>query len=818
MAPNVQSRLKFYQFCYDTTDRIVKFVKPIINKIIALAKEFFIYIGVLRPPSYHLEPRQSLFIEQFKLNPENYRRAEHHNLSQGLAIEPSASPLAPQNHPRKHDDYLERMKSYVHDFSQKLSRCIFEKHGSKLLEICKKAPPDLPEKMRTVIYWVYALGDKHNKPLYKKICANRNTSRWTPDMKAFLSWAKGDSGGDIYVKLITELPSKIQVKNLPHGQNIEDYTSQVLGILFNSEATDMGDLYKNKNLEPHVLDDVFQEAVLALFDSKINRILNQFNAIFQKQLPAIMREMLEINSVKIADLMANRIADLIQNIGEEQLGVGNPNYIKMFDAIMGKINEQALAFLDAEAKTKSSVVNADFLRHFRESDICHDMIRGKILPISAEQNISLEEYYKKLDTVIYSVITENFLELLLPSKEKNVNGRIQKLDGAHGIIEHIELPPLFYELMADVKKIAIEITTPDTMELVGKIIEPLESLFEKFLLSNVHGMIFEGTRTALSNMVKLLSDRDQLDAYIGEKILPVLNHRLVCTLTSETIRHHINEFAPHFKQLTMDHNRNETFDKLIQSLYEKVKKGMVQFDLAKEIPIDQFKGYVSYLVEEVENMLRYEKASPSRNQPLENPEVAALMKSYYTSSYKADNPLYAHLVMNAVFRIGNFGKFTEKLLGFSSLQTLISTSIVSSMKRVRTSPRQMIDNCLKIAQKRFGTEEEIIKVLSVQKIDIPEAEKPAALEAKKRNMQEQMDKASRLVYDLVYGNISRSVGGHLVAASVLGKDASHLKMVMETCYRKFFGNGILAQNLLYQIQDVVVGAFRESALRVKLQE
>lgn len=820
MVSSVQVRNEFYRFCIETRDQIVSTVQPILDRLIAWAKEFFIYLGVMRPPAYQLEPRQSRFVEEFKLHPELYRRppeaAQELNV---VPVDPQIEPIALQPRVKKHDDYLEEMKLFVHEVSQLFSKCIFQKHGPKLVELSKKAPPDLPEKLRHLIYWVYGLGDKQNKPLFKKIRENKKVSNWSPDMKNFLTWAKGGASADLFIQLMKELPAKIQATDIPKGQDIEVYTNSILGVLFNSEASNMGDLYKNHALEPHLLEKAFEAGILALFENKVNTILSHFNSIIQERLPEIIKQMLQVNVVKIADLMAIRVADLIQNIGEEQPGVGNPNYIKMIDAVVSKINDQAIAFLDAQYKTKSSQVDAQFLRTFREADICHDMIRGKILPISPDQNISMEEYHKKLDNIIYSIITENFLELLFPSSEKTVNGRTQKVDGTHGIIEHIELPPLFYELVADVKRIATEITTPDTMDLVGKIMEPLESLFEKFLLSNVHGMIFDGTRTAFSNMVRLLSDCDQLDAYVGEKILPVLNYRLVCTITSETIRHNIIEFAPLFKQLVTENDRAVLIENLMKALYEKVKKGMIQFDLGKEVPFDQFKGYVLYLVEEIENMLRHEKASPVRHHHLDNPEVAALMKQYYTSYYKADNPLYAQLVMNAVFRIGNFGTFTEKLLGFSSLQSLISTAIVSSMKRVRTSPRQIIMNCIKISQKRFGTEEDVMKVLSPVKVEVPEQEQPALLEAKKKNMQVQMDKASRLVYDLVSSNISRSVaGGHLVAKGVLGKDATHLRMVMENCYRKFFGNAILAQNLLYQIQDVIVGTFRESALRVKLRE
>lgn len=821
MASSVQLRTDFYRFCCDTKDHIVNSVKPVIDRLINWAKEFFIYLGVIRPPAYHLEPRQSQFVEQFKLHPEHYRRQPQARLE---------LPILPGQHRRqsvpstiqvkKHDDYLEEMKLFAHEFSQVFSKCIFEKHGPKLIEMSRRAPPDLPEKLRSLIYWVYGLGDKQNKPLFKKIRENKNLLNWSPDMKNFLTWAKGGSSGDLFLQLTKELPSKIQLSDIPKGHQLEEYTNSVLAVLFNVEASTMGDLYKNHSLEPHLLEKVFEAAVLALFDKKVNAILAKLNEAIQDRLPEIIKQMLQVNVVKIADLLASRIADLVQNIGEEQPGIGNANYMKMIDAIMGKINEQALAFLDAQYKANSPQVDANFLKTFRETDICHDMIRGKILPISPDQNISIEEYHKKLDNIIYSIITENFLELLFPSKEKTIDGRTQKVDGVHGILEHIELPPLFYELFSDVKRIATEITTPDTMDLVGKIMEPLESLFDKFLLSNVQGMIFDGTRSAFSNMVRLLSDCDQLDAFVGEKILPVLNHRLVCTFTSETIRHHLPEFAPFFKSLITENDRGESLEKLIRFLYDKVKKGMVQFDLAKEVPYEQFKISVLYIVEEIENMLRYEKASPVRShQAMDVPEITALMKSYYTSYYKADNPLYAQLVMNAVFKIGNFGKFTEKLLGFSSLQTLISTAIVSGMKRIRTSPRQLIVNCLKIAQKRFGTEEEIMKILTTKRVEIPEGEQPAILEAKKRNMEVQMEKASRLVYDLVTANLTRSVaGGNLVAIGVLGKDASHLKKVMETCYRKFFGNAILSQNLLYQIQDVIVGTFRESALRVKLRE
>lgn len=853
------------QFVYDCGQLIGKAIGALCEKIAQFVRKIFEFIGLVKPAVFPLNEEQVRIIARFKEHPERFPPLPPPNVNPA----PQAAPQLPvvtvwatRAEQVKHEAYLEHMKGFVHSLTERIGKAVYDLHVLPAITKLQLAAQALPDQMRTAFKTIQNLGDTFDKPLFKKIRENHGKSTWTPEMAQFLVWAIGPRGSDssaaLYKHLTTIIPIKVKIEKIPHGRTIIDYSAQVLGIIFNSESSTMAEAFKDQTLDSHILQKVFETAILELYQAKVDFIINTIDELIQTKLPELAEEMLQHNLLKIADQMAMRIADLLKNIGDEEPNVGNANYIAMFDKIMEKVNEQAIAYAAAEKATGEKVEQA-FLMHFRSSDICHANTRYKILPQEPQRQISVEEHLKKVDYIIYGELTKEILNIFVPPLHMIVGGRPTEIDGIRIWIQNVELQPLFYTLFEELKRASHEIVTPETSLLADKVKEPLLILLEKFTVSNIQNMATEGVRNSLRSVNKLMSNRDELDPFLGERIFPVMVDKMIYIIGSEMMRNSFYETAPLFKDILLNKNPGEALGKMIKYLHDKIQKYCLQSK--SEIPLHSFEKIMLPLIDEIILLLKHVRGAPGRNHELETAEINAILDDYYKSRYKADNPLYAQLVINVVFRLGNFGNVLENLLSIKSLQSMISATAVASLKRLRTSPNQTILSLLGVCERRYRTEDDI-RALIIQKENIDsledreagylqvlgdlekiegknpyqnnkkekiqksleevreklktlretEAKEPAILKQKREEMFRQLDKLSRLAYDLIIFH------GGSVAKVAMGSDHTHLRKVIETCLHKFFGNPILTQNLLFQIQDVVFDTLKKSAQRVRVSQ
>lgn len=644
---------------------------------------------------------------------------------------------------------------------------------------------------------------------------------------------------------------------------------------------------------------IFETSIYILVENKINQCTQKINETIQDKLPDIVQATLQKNALKLTDILSARLAELISNLGNEK-------YKDTFDGIVEKVNNQAAGYALAKKKSKEplkehkrlireaqkivtiqprtpqeaetiakyqeyldnvqrlggykGIKERTILQQFAqlEESVCHKTTQNIVNDdlISSDT----EEARKGKERLLFEEMADNIIELMFPSKNVRVQNKIQKVDGFVSLVQEIEFPEELASLLKEADGICRAILTPDSYKQTENGAKAIKEFVEVVAPPFAKQIAREKIAYAIQTVFNMLSKPEQLNELVVENVLPSLKENMVETFTRQIFATKTHEIAPLFSDLVNSFEKKENpYAEIQKRLYDLLKKECKEFSIESEISKDKFDNLITPFIQEIEKTLRVVKqGTEGRYHKMTSEETELVIQQFFADHVQDDQPLFADLIMNIVFKIGNFGAFTEKLAGFQFVQRIISTTIATSLHQFRTSHHALIDKTFNTLRPNYLNKEKVLNLISLdepieslqsqkeslekeiarlnateeknaekfEKLNLQlkqldskiaqAQEKKARIPQKNKEIKQellsQINKIAQLSHDLTMFNAKKK--GRIAkffAKKIIGNDASHLNNVITKCYDQLLGNQLLTENLLFQIQEVFLGALNKTS-------
>jgi len=637
----------------------------------------------------------------------------------------------------------------------------------------------------------------------------------------------------------------------------KDYVQPVLDwLLLSDHLTPINNSFKPiENYREDLIDKVFELAISLLVERKIDQYALILEKTLQNNLETIVHKTVRVNAGLITDFFTGRLSELItampysetfNTLFHKTIPQQIEGYIaaeKILDTHIALIRKakQGVEIVpknEEEKKIKESAEahlaaigqhggEKQFLQHILTEEFSKQSGCSLRVQQIIQQEIALTlqgkdpaNARKASEKAIYTSIAENFLTLMLPIKKKVTDeGLVIEVDPFVELWNGLFLPKEFHDLVHHVEELASELITPTTVEIFGRVKQPLLEL----AMTIFRSLAQETLKKHLINLIELAFEKitvpENLNELAAETILPAVNRQLVKLFISQELGLNIKKVAPFFlellKQGSTEHKANS----------EKITKLAVQ--LAKD-KFKNFDGTQFYSNEIDEAKIEFKDLSDAEWKELALPtimdietyllkhndghnDLAAItlkIDRYYQESYVGNDPAFGTLAMNLIFKIGRLPN--EGIISLF-IRDSISKALTSGTTSLRSSHPFLVE-CISDGLKTTLLDPNYVKaILSDEPV-----KKPSKTPQK---LTHQINITSRIAYDYIM-RLSESQGMITKQATkfVLTDKPSEVHQVVTRIYRKLFGNQLLNQNLILESLQELFIAFAQGADRIRNEE
>ncbi len=811
----------------------------ILKRILTIIKKVFSYFVVAKTPQvFDLSQRQIRLINKSQ----NHRRKSVSRPLLQVPIEAIEKPEAPPstfianiNKTRGYDPSLQALIQFLKSFSDVLiNECVLNDY----------IKPGLPELKESLIEFLSGIENwtkvfqnlrESGSPLINGLKAVDDPAI-TLIVQQLLQYFVNLDRQTIHDHLTEKLQDICIAGKITEEQYTQalQYIDPVFSWLYHSNNWFLN-TSRPANLHYFISDTFrfFSELVNQVQEGTFADFFQHIENFIQNDLDDEIEEILNINTQPITQILAQRLADLIEQMP----------FTETFDLLIHKIVEHTEGWISAEevrkeqkqlieksqkvSKTRASTVyeikqkrEADKLKKLIEEDgsienylaneftwafsmhpSCHKKIK-KLIQSKLSNDIMIEE------SEIYLELVEKLFPILIPNSQYTLpHGLEIEINGISEIIRQISLTDKLKELkkdmtaqfdnLIDVSGIQKKKNFREYFCIVAEIM-----IFE-FVQSKIKGRI----AASIQRAIERLSSKQYLDFLMKEHLLPSLLLLCLKGYASSYINRNLNQLTSPFHKMLIGHRLHsfeDLTDQLLENLYLEMQEEFIDFNL-QDANIDQqtFNLCIRPYIIEIFEFIKEDAQKISKDN-ISIKTVKQSIEKYFKCDSVSINRDYGILTMNLLFRIGSFGGwFKKKLMGW--FQNSISKSASQALNDARKDHKKLIDSIVETVN---GS---LLNADVIRETFFADEPSPKALKLLNKRVRKELPRQikhlSAIIHDLFYRFLESS---YIPLIRYTTPSTDTICILISDIFNQLFQQPSLNKSLVFSLTDIAQTAF-ESA-------
>ncbi|NGX42403.1 MAG: hypothetical protein K940chlam7_00683 [Chlamydiae bacterium] len=743
------------------------------------------------------------------------------------------------------------------EFVDLLIDTVFDKKVKPKLSGYKEGLDSASNGIKFGADFVIQVGDRAAKPFFEMLKKYKVEEALEPVGKHLLSWLIQDVNKDTFE---INLQKKMK-REFEKNETSESFTDPCVSWLWESKGDKpLATSYQEAGVEisenESLIEKTYETALLILVEHQIDQYIAILHKKLDDRFPELIHEMMKTNAQKISDIVLRRMIDLLENVeytdlSSEVIGLAcdQTNAVVAFEgAKKNRIKEEEETLERAkkakkmtpkpgEEDTKEKLVTylgqvdtygeeswkkriavQDGLQTYSENPICHPEIR-KLIQNPHTTKTEREELEKK----VYQDFADKVLPALFPKQKVQLpDGTVEEVDGLIFLLNQIEIPEEFQELLKKAEDLGKKIVSENTQGVLRSLSESLWDIayerIEKLIIENIvkqeinKAMVF-GIKELYEKVItpKLFTE------IMGQNALPAIQRALIKGMTKEVMFKNRKEYYSDFEDITYTEDlakREESITSLCKKLYGSAKGACKESRKAfEELSFKEYQKIVLPLVEEIESgIVAYKESKGSEGAKDRNQIVREALEGYFKTIDHGKDSRLGEIAVNAAFKIGELSSTAEKLEFW--IKNLISDKFTDVVHPFVKSPDELLKVSTEAIRENYLDEEKMKKLLF-------EKSKEVSIDEANGTLKKEITKTAEFAYDMIFQSIESSGWSFLIkpaAKIAIGSNASKLDETIGKVFHSLFGNKVMTQNLLVRAQDLVMDALMASSKKIGKSE
>lgn len=738
-----------------------------------------------------------------------------------------------------HDDSLEKMKKFLVEFSQiTVNDCTYE----------DILTPAFPEWKKGLLHLIQSIPEWNETFLKLKETASPLLARL--NLKSI-----DDAAITLviqqmlkqYVKIDQETVKKEllgKLQELWESETIDDakyqqakaYLNPMLKWLYHPNNW-MVRSPQPVNLHHFFSDSIrfFDTLTLYIQEGGMNDFFKEASRFIEEDFENQIKQALELNTGKISLIVANRLADLIEDLPFTE--TFNQLLSHIVDHIEGwtdseKVkNEQARLVVNAEKANKAHATNKGDIHTQKEYEellglvgrdggkkqyLTNEFVRAFSKHPSCNQKISKmisavdDADKEKIESKIFKDLIDKLMPNILPKSTYTLpHGLEVEVNGISDVIQNLSFPKELEALrkhgIDEFEKVLKNSSAKDKDNFRDYFFALTHIIMVEHIQSKLNEKIAEEVKKFFNRLAK----KDYLNYLAAEYILPSLIDKTLEGFVRAYIERQPRRVAVYLHEmLETQTNVIEKDHALIEFLYEAIQKEVIDFDL-DEAKIDRarFGEIVQPVITEMYEFITAKK-DEHPTESLSLSDVRSCLRQYFKYDTVPVNHDYGKLIMNSLFKVGSYGGWvSEKLIG--TFQGTLSSLTSQTLHPISKDHQILVDTVIEITAAKLRSVDAVRQNLFIDSLS--EEELVKRNDEVKAKLPLQLRRISALTHDSVY----HSLANRWVPFIKHGTPTTDkINDVMDSVFNKLLDNNNLNTSLLVSCTDIIQEALSKSAIEV----
>ena len=198
---------------------------------------------------------------------------------------------------------------------------------------------------------------------------------------------------------------------------------------------------------------------------------------------------------------------------------------------------------------EANYLEHSYLDKFASSAACDPIIKELTSRyiILRKQGIDPSAVVKSTERAIYSSLAEQFLPLILtPQKIEDANGESKEVEFFDYIVEKMAFPEELDEIKELVFSLGSEFTTPEVMNLLQRVQEPVIEIIRSTVKTQVEKQLHQRVTLEIEEICQKIVDPEKLDKLLANIVLPFVDDILMQQFTRQLVQANGKDFTPLF--------------------------------------------------------------------------------------------------------------------------------------------------------------------------------------------------------------------------------------------------------------------------------
>lgn len=737
-----------------------------------------------------------------------------------------------------HDPSLEKLKEFFLSFAQiAVNECTFEdviapcfeEWKAKLDELVKS----IPEWNETLISLKESLA-----PLMKSV-KKADDPAITLIFQQLLKYYVQSDKETVKAELLESLKDQKKAGNIDHVrfQAAVDYLDPILMWLYHPSN------WMVRSTHPvnfhHFISDSFR--FLDTLSGQIsNGSLNNFlrkilDFVSDEDFEDQIKEIFELNTKPITQLMGNRIADIIEHLPysetyslilkkivlqmegwiaadqarseqeklvEDAVKANKAHATNVREIERQRAAQQLLDLVSADG-SKENYLHNEFLRAFSQHRSCHELLKKIIDADSAELS-------EKMRHQIYKEVVESLFPVFLPNKKRVLpHGLEIDVNGISEIIAQLSFPE------------KVEVLKSEAMDEFEKILQMSKvkdkDNFRIYFFALLHIIAVETSHKKIKNLlaegleklITRLSTKEYLDYLASEYIFPSLISKILEGFVRTHINRNSSEMAKAYHEVfENDLDMNKDSLPLLNLLYEDIQKQLIDFDMEEAgIDFEEFKAIVHPVLLEIYDFI-VDKKAELEIESLTPRQVKGFFSDYLKAESVQVNSDYGKLIMHSLFKVGSFGGwFSEKLIGW--FQGTLSEVTSQTLHPISKNYTLLIDSIVETASITLLSADSIRENLFADELSKEEMDRQR--EKVQRDFPVQIRRISALAHDTIYRSLEARTEPWIQHFT---PTTAKISTVIQNVFNRILGDEKLNESLFLSSLDIIKASLEQSDKKI----
>lgn len=677
-------------------------------------------------PSVPLTDRDIVVINKFK----NRKLYAFPKTNSSVTAQPATEAVKPQ-----FNETLEGMRQFARDMVEMTIHCVQKEYITTPVTQLSDATADLPHQLKEIAKQAIIIGSKTAKPIFDALQNFQVEDTAMEQINKVLIWISEDIKPEEKGEFKNLLEQKIQEfapEKAPQGAE-QQYTTQqlnhcadkVLDWFFNSDHSQTPyKLFENDPQAPseEIVQRVVNTCLQILVEKKIDYFTNKYHSVLQKDLPAIVEKTVRTNALKITDALSTRMAEVLQNMGDEQFTV-------LFDKIVEIAGKHVTNITSSYEEAEQAAKDHQALKEHAEKIVrrtpkneneriiykkCEEYLKnlkkkGGIPGI--QEDVLLSTFLRLsgndapcIDNTITNDISELIWEALLPSVIKDG----KTVNGLENLLSKIELPQQCKDFLNEAKEIAEKIISKESFNELEALVNTAGD-FKELALDGCKEVLKLGLNEAIDIVVKQMSKPEELNLVLANSALPSATETMIKFFADDLFQANVKKMAPYIQKL-VDGNDKEGTEKELFSVLFKIatrKAPQFKFTLADE---EDFKRIVKPRIQEIVELFNEIKQKKKEQWKPDLKTTIAIIKEYYSyqTNSKENNPHFADFI-HASLHTGEFGPVLPRMFDLNLTRNMVSKMVTNSVQTYRKTYRTGLNTAIPMARENYYKKEVVEK-------------------------------------------------------------------------------------------------------------